>query len=317
MNEIRIDNLTGKQVIIAKNRRARPIDNKNRQEEQINSKLQYNHSKCPFCKGNEADTPYEIFKIGDENWSVRVVKNKYPTVMEDGDTIRGYHYVVIETPNHNKKLYKYKAEKWRDIFAAYKAAADKCFSDTDIKYIQIFKNYGREGGASLEHPHSQIVALNFTPQNKLLEDRYCKVCEEVESELLTVERLIWDRDNYIVYAPYGSSLQYQLRIAHKYHRSSIGEILSEDGIDELSKLFEEVFEIIYESLGDVPLNICYYIYKDSNCCQHFYVDILPRGSFFAGFEMSTEVYINTISPEEAANKFREATTYVQVNKVEL
>lgn len=317
MNEIRIDNLTGKQVIIATNRRARPIDNRNRQEDQVDSKLQYEHSDCPFCKGNEAETPCEILKIGDENWSVRVVKNKYPTVVEDGDTIKGYHYVVIETPNHNKKLYRYKAEKWRDIFTAYKDTAEKCFRDKDIKYLQIFKNYGREGGASLEHPHSQIVALNFTPQSKLLEDRYCKVCEEVDSELLAVERIVLDRGNYIVYAPYGSTLQYQLRIAHKHHKGSFEEILSNDGIDELSKLFEQVFKIIYENLGDIPLNICYYIYKDSNCYQHFYVDILPRGSFFAGFEMSTDVYINVISPEEAANKFREATTYVQVNKVEL
>ncbi|GFP74043.1 galactose-1-phosphate uridylyltransferase [Clostridium fungisolvens] len=317
MNEIRIDNITGKQVIIATNRRSRPIDNKNIQQKQVNSKLQYSHSECPFCKGNEAETPCEILKIGDENWSVRVVKNKYPTVTEDGDTIRGYHYVVIETPNHNKKLYKYKAEKWRDIFTAYKDAAYKCFRDKDIRYLQIFKNYGRQGGASLEHPHSQIVALNFTPQSKLMEDKYCKVCEEVESELIEVERIVLDRGNYIVYAPYGSTLQYQLRIALKHHRGSFEEILSEDGIDELSKLFEEVFKIIYESLGDIPLNICYYIYKDGNCYQHFYVDILPRGSFFAGFEMSTEVYINVISPEEAANKFREVTGYVQVSKVEL
>ncbi|GKU26841.1 galactose-1-phosphate uridylyltransferase [Clostridium folliculivorans] len=317
MNEIRIDNLTGKQVIIATNRRARPIDNRNRHEDKVNYKLQYKHSDCPFCKGNEEETPYEISKIGDENWSVRVVKNKYPTVIEDGDTIKGYHYVVIETPNHNKKLCQYKAEKWRDIFSAYKDAADKCFSDNDIKYLQIFKNYGREGGASLEHPHSQIVALNFTPQSKLMDDNYCKVCEEVESELLAVERIILDRDNYIVYAPYGSYVQYQIRIAYKKHIGSFEEIFSDNGIDELSKLFEHVFKIIYISLGDIPLNICYYIYKDSNCCQHFYVDILPRGSFFAGFEMSTEVYINTISPEEAANRFREVTAYVQVNKVEL
>ncbi|MBK1810354.1 DUF4931 domain-containing protein [Clostridium sp. YIM B02505] len=317
MNEIRIDNLTGKQVIIATNRRARPIDNRNRQEEHISSELQYNHSECPFCKGNESETPYEIFKVGDENWSVRVVKNKYPTVIEDGDTIKGYHYVVIETPKHNIKLYQYKAEKWRDIFVAYKDVADKCFSDKDIKYLQIFKNYGREGGASLEHPHSQIVALNFTPQSKVLDDNYCKVCEEVESELLAVKRIILDRGNYIVYAPYGSSLQYQLRIAYKHHKGSFEETFSEYGIDELSRLFEDVFKIIYESLGDIPLNICYYIYKDSNCYHHLYIDILPRGSFFAGFEMSTEVYINVISPEEAANKFRESTAYVHVNKVEL
>ncbi|WP_160677660.1 DUF4931 domain-containing protein [Clostridium sp. C8-1-8] len=310
MNEIRVDKLTGRQVIIATNRSKRPIHNNHKLRIPSDTDMSVHDIKCPFCRGNEEETPIEIYRIGKDPWNVRVVKNKYPTIVEDGEDIKGYHYVVIETLEHNTKLYQYDVEKWRDIFTAYKYTVEKCFEHKEIEFVQIFKNYGVKGGASLEHPHSQIIALNFTPLSRTSKSLGCLVCEEINEELSSKERVIFDNEYYVAYTPYGSYVQNQIRIAWRKHLSSPENVFNNDNIAKVSELMVEVFSIIYQSLGDISLNICYYIKKDNDSLSHFYIDIFPREGFFAGFEMSTQVFINVTSPEEAANKFRQAAAYV-------
>ncbi|WP_164880677.1 DUF4931 domain-containing protein [Clostridium manihotivorum] len=317
MNEIRVDKLTGRQVIIATNRSNRPIHSNHKLRISSDTDMPVHDIKCPFCKGNEEETPIEIYRTGKDHWKVRVVKNKYPTIVEDGESIKGYHYVVIETLEHNTKLYQYDVEKWRDIFTAYKYTVEKCFEDKDMAFIQIFKNYGVKGGASIEHPHSQIIALNFTPTSRTSKSSGCLVCEEINSELSFKERVIFDNEHYIVYSPYGSYVQNQIRIAWRKHSSSIEDVFNSENITRLSDLMAKVFSMIFHSLGDIALNICYYIEKNNDSLSHFYIDIFPREGFFAGFEMSTQVFINVTSPEEAANKFRQAANYVHDRQEEL
>src|SRR4051794_6215406 len=160
MQELVVDPLTGDRVILAPGRALRP-DTFRVQHEPAPPTV----ADCPFCAGNEHETPPEVARIGPgapdaPGWRVRVVPNKYPIV---GDGVDGAHEVVMLSPGHNADIGRLTIEQAIDVFAALRDRA-RFHLDRGCAYAQAFVNHGKAAGASIAHPHAQLVALDIVPE---------------------------------------------------------------------------------------------------------------------------------------------------------
>jgi len=175
--ELLKDPITNSWVIISTDRAKRPSDFV-RESVEI-----HNKGVCPFCYGNETRTPPELLAYGRNGgatntpgWNVRVVPNKFPALGIEGDLDRsgeglfdrmngvGAHEVIIETPDHNMTLARLDDKRILDVFFAFRDRMLDLKNDKRFRYILIFKNHGDAAGASLEHTHSQLIALPIVPK---------------------------------------------------------------------------------------------------------------------------------------------------------
>lgn len=304
MSNFRVSFETGEQVIYSANRAARPKDFN---DIKVGDIPEYKKD-CPFCPGNEESTPPTIYKVG-EPWIMRVVENKYPAVTMGNETVKGLHYVVVENNKHNKNIDELSIEDLENLLRLYIKISNDMYKNPEIQYVQIFKNYKREAGASLEHPHSQIIGVNFIPNNILREldvskDYYygkesCMYCDEIDKEKKIVKRVVFEDEYFIVICPYASFYQYQTQILPKRHISSINS-LTDDEIKSLTTVLKRLLNSYKKSLGDIAYNMYFHsIYKEVKE-YHFHIDICPRTNIHAGFEISTGAIINSVYPEDAA-----------------
>lgn len=294
------DAFTDKEVIFCKGRGKRPIV----------SGGKISKDQCPFCPGAEEDTPQTIMSVGNP-WTMRVIENKYPAVASldnENFDIRGLHYVVIETNNHYKKLSDFKDEEISQLLKLYIDMIKYIKKYKEINHIQIFKNYKREAGASMDHIHSQILATNNIPNKYLKEEEKlklyiektgrCMICDEINEEIKEKDRVVYEGKYFLAYCPKGSILAYTVRIVPKVHTKSMEEF-SEEEISELSYIYVKVIKNLDNILQDPPINICYYFIKESSY-YHFYIEFYPRKNNLAGYELSTDIMLNSVCPEDAA-----------------
>ena len=237
-------------------------------------------NKCVhFCIGNENQTPPEIAAYRREDslpntpdWDVRTVPNKYSAfnlqkeliIVSDGlnrsCTGVGQHEVIIETPEHGIELHEFTVDRITMIFNMFKERYLALASDDRIKYIQIYKNRGIFAGASLEHSHSQIPALPMVPQvNKGLskyfqEESRCLICDMIEQELLTDERVIYKGEEFIVICPYAPRFAYEVWIVPVKHTPHFAEISSSQ-LEELALICKKVLQTIIACLDNPAYNI--------------------------------------------------------------
>ena len=327
MTEIRKDPITGREVIVAVERGQRPSDF--RIEDEGLEDVEYLKS-CPFCIGNEYDTPKEKDRFTNrEGWSVRVIPNLYSALTLDSNIISsndkifssengiGIHEVIVESPKHNKNIFNMSVDEIRDILRMFKVRHNEAINDENINYVSIFKNYKSRSGASLEHPHSQIIASSIIPSfikeelNNTLkyhdENHNCIYCHILDREISLLERVIINNDKFVVFAPYASRYKYETVIFPKEHSYCFGEINDEE-IYELAKVLKDLYNRKKKVLGDFPFNL--YIHttpKDSSKYRdsyHWHIHITPRLSIPAGYELGTDIYINTIAPEKVAKSLR-------------
>ncbi|GFR34627.1 galactose-1-phosphate uridylyltransferase [Thermobrachium celere] len=305
MSNFRISFETGEQVIYSAKRAARPKDFN--YSDDINS---LEHKKdCPFCVGNEENTPPTVYKVG-EPWIMRVVENKFPAVtMNTDEFVKGIHYVVIESNKHNRNIDSFDFEELEKLIRLYITVASDMYKNPEIQYVQIFKNYKREAGASLEHPHSQIIGVNFIPNNILKEldisrDYYygkesCIYCDEIEKEIVVNKRIVIENEHFIVICPYASMYQYQTQILPKRHISSLFS-LTDAEIKSLSAMLKDLLNRYRRCLGDIAYNMYFHFISKEVKEYHLHIDICPRTNIHAGFEISTGAIINSVYPEDAA-----------------
>ncbi len=334
MSEIRYCPVRGERVIISPNRLHRPVDfTVCQKSEDIDIK------ECPFERGRESFTPKEIFSIRNERgeWLVRVVANLYHALSVENQKRSyregffeycegvGAHEVVIETPDHFKKMKDYSVLDFKNYLFALKNRYIDLQKDIRFEYISIFKNHGINAGATLKHPHSQIIATPFISKdikeeierkreyfkkhNRALMDDM--VNEEIKSE----KRVIFSNEDFVAFAPYGSFFPFEVFIASLNPIPSLA-FLDDRALFSLSEVFLKVFQKMYKVLGDFDFNI---IFKNSppkteqrdpdffyemDKFYRFYIQITPRLYKFAGFEIATKVHINPLPPEEAAKKLK-------------
>ncbi|EOD01537.1 galactose-1-phosphate uridylyltransferase [Caldisalinibacter kiritimatiensis] len=327
MPELRKDPVTGKHVIIAIERGKRPSDLKETNEE-IKPKSYV--ETCPFCVGNEEKTPPEIDRIENENeWVTRVVPNKFPALSMESECEDsnqrlfwkkngvGYHEVIIETRDHSKSLFNMEVNDFVNILKTYKKRYNELINKDEIKYVSIFKNYKKKAGASLEHSHSQAIALPLVPNlvkeeleaSKKYFEKYkrCIFCDIINEEIKDDKRIVINDDHFVVLAPFASIYNYELMIIPKAHQHSFKDI-TENELKMLAESMKEVFNRLNKVIGDFPFNMYIHTlpkgmekYKKS---YHWHIEISPRLSNHAGLELGSGIYINTVAPEDAVKNLR-------------
>ncbi|MGH2400106.1 MAG: galactose-1-phosphate uridylyltransferase, partial [bacterium] len=294
---------------------------------------------CPFCEGHETQTPPEIFAFrrpgtapNTPGWRVRVVSNKFPALRIEGDTDRtsvgifsrmdgvGAHEVIVETPEHHSHLGLLPVDQLADVIRAYLNRYRDLKNDTRFEYALLFRNHGRTAGASLSHPHSQLIALPVVPKRAREEleaaERYfgkqgqCIYCAMLTQEEDARERVVWQNEHFIVLEPYASRFPFETWILPKVHQSDFGS-LTPDLEMPLARSLRETLYRLNTCLNNPPYNFIVHTspYRDgSSHSYHWHIEIIPRLTQVAGFEWGSGFYINTVPPEDAARYLREVTS---------
>lgn len=288
----RIDYLTNDEIYIASLRNNRPISHKSIQEDDLAEKSKVD---CPFCEHN--DHVLGDITVYDEQYGIRFVKNLYPVV--DGDD--GIHEVVIESKNHMSKLQTMDSLHIARVLQLIQQRVEYMYETEGIQYVQVFKNEGEHSGASLYHTHWQIINLRSIPHKvdyiaKQFEKYYkenssCYLCDNNE------KNIIIDNESIKVVVPYAQRSNYTVRIMPKQHISNFFDI--DDGtILEIAHTIKKMC-IAYEQLKLNSYNILLYTSANKlDETSHCYIEMMPRVGRFAGFELSTNSYITTMSSEE-------------------
>ncbi len=321
-NEIREDYILGYKVLIAENRNLRP--------ESFKKTKVSKSGKDYFAPGNESETPKEIGRIGTEKkWLIRWFENKFPlfnpNVEEKKEKYnplyqsmpaKGFHEIIVGTPNKNKELEDFTPKQVEELLKVYASEIERLHSDKKIKYVLVFKNKGPNAGASVNHEHTQIVALPFIPpradEKMSSSNRYfrtrkkCIYCELMNEEKKT-ERFIFENKSFIVLAPYASRFNFEALILPKAHKTSFKEFLPKD-YEDLSEALLFVLKRLKKLNLDYNI-VLYYepqfkAYKEKNSGLHFHIEILPRRQVWAGFELGSGIIVNEVSPETAAKFYR-------------
>ncbi len=292
---------------------------------------------CPFCDGNESLTPPEIEAIAERErapntggWKVRVVPNKFPALRIEGELDKqgiglydmsngiGAHEVIIDSPHHFKGLSELEDKEVEYVIRAYRSRSLDLRKDKRFKYILIFKNVGAQAGASLEHGHSQLIALPMVPKNVKEEvkgshhyyefrDR-CIFCDMMAYELDVKERIVFEADKFLAFCPLSSRFSFETWIIPKKHLSDFGAITDEE-ITALSKVLKETIRRLKKVLGEHPYNYIIHtipINTDTHLGYHWHIEIMPKLTRVAGFEWGSGFYIVFTPPELAAKYLREA-----------
>jgi UDPglucose--hexose-1-phosphate uridylyltransferase len=294
---------------------------------------------CPFCAGNEAMTPPEVLIFPDDeaqassrDWSVRVVPNKYPALVpeESGKIIAGENYeissglgvheVIIESPRHVTDIASLSEKQFEKILRAYRTRMMVLRADSRFRYILVYKNQGNEAGATLEHAHSQLIALPMIPKHAFEEitaakayyqtNGRCIFCHLIRKETGARQRVVAENAGFVVICPFAPRFPYETWILPKKHLSSFAQDSQYEDSD-LAGILRDTLIRLGLSLANPPFN--YFIHsgpthEDENNYYHWHLEILPKLVRIGGFEWGSGSYINTVTPEESARLLRESIT---------
>ena len=328
MPELRKDPILGRWVIISQERENRPCIY---EDTVLNTE---NVKDCPFCPSNEKCTPPEILSYKNssaDSWQVRVVSNKYPALKiecqsdckKEGlyeflDGV-GAHEVIIETPEHIKHMADMDRGNLALVFKAFKDRIVDLRGDKRFKYILVFKNYKSLAGATLEHPHSQLIALPMIPIRVEQElegakkyydkNNVCVFCDIMKQEQNAKKRVICQNDKFIAFVPFASRFPYETWILPKKHLGHF-ENTSDEDMEALSEIAGLHMRKLKKLLGEVPFNFMIHsspLTEKENKYYHWHIEIFPNLSKAAGFEWGSGFYINYLPPEEAAEKLNKVT----------
>ena len=325
MPEFRKDPTVDRWVIIATERAKRPVH-----REASDTAL------CPFCAGNESLTPPEVLVFRDQsdpsglpNWTVRVVPNKYPALVPDGSRLEttgenyearigtGAHEVIIESPHHVTDVTLLSESQFGAVLRAYRSRIMELRTDKRFRYILIYKNQGTEAGATLEHVHSQLIAMPMIPKLILEEietaknyyqaNRRCVFCDVIRQETAG-ERFVSGNARYLVICPFAPRFPYETWILPKQHASLFERSTQQDDVD-LARILRETLIRLNRSLGSPAFN--YFIHSNpldqgENNTYHWHMEIIPKLIQVGGFEWGSGSYINTVTPEQSARSLRAA-----------
>lgn len=332
-SEFRQDIISGDWILVASKREEyskKAFEKMNaKKKEETSEKIK----KCPFenpqksGNGNPVlmlDKNRKKINLGKNNWFAQIISNKNPALETDYEICPqtkilgpysnmnavGFHEIVI-TRDHRRSIAKLTEAEIETLIFAYKSRYLSLANEKCLKYILIFHNSGKEAGASVNHPHSQIMALPIIPPDVVRslnghnlyfeKNKKCAHCEALKWELETNKRIIYKNSDFVALCPYASHFNFEIRIFPTKHKSKFEEI-TESEIKSLADIFKNVFGKIYDKLSNPPYNFFIhtapvnYIYD-----YHWHIEILPRFSIWGGMELGTGIEVIVISPEKAAS----------------
>jgi UDPglucose--hexose-1-phosphate uridylyltransferase len=296
MSQLRHDQLSGRDVIVAAGRAARPTTFAPRKEADTGL------AACPFCPGHEAETPPEVARVGGgapngPGWMVRAFPNLYPIV----DT----HEVVVLSPDHDRSLADLDDH---EATAVVRLLRDRVRTHLDAgdPFGFAIVNHLRDAGASIAHPHAQVFALEVVPRD--VEDALARIAaagvDPVEVDGASDDLVVERSDDVTVWCPRASTSRYLVRIAHADGGPAF-DAASDDTLDAVALALRDSVRRLRAVLGDAPYNVVVHTAPRHREPFHWYVEVTPRISVTAGFEQATGVLVNTTPPEDAAVALRE------------
>lgn len=328
-SELRFDLVSRDWVIISPNRAKRPKAIKKKEEIKETDTV-----NCPFCNVHNQEEPKLILRDKKEidnfsNWTTCVIPNKYPALIPDLELEEdieggiyekmnavGFHELVI-TSDHKKHMADFSVEKVEEVFLAYKKRYLSLMKKRHVNHISIFHNHGERAGASISHPHSQIITTPLIDvdllgslsnakrhYNKTGECIYCKM---IKWDRKDKKRVVFENKDFIAVCPFASKHAFQVIISPKKHKPYF-ENITERELKEFSIIFSTVMKKIKKGLGEVDYN--FYMHnspcdKKDHKYYHYHWTIIPRSAVYAGFEIGTKMEISVMRPEDSAQFLRE------------
>jgi len=331
-SELRFDIVSKDWVVIATGRARRPETFKKEKREVMEEPK----VSCPFCNIEGQEKPTLIFSHGKKvektekipkNWTLVVIPNKFPAVLP-GESLReraegpyqimdgvGFHEVVV-TKDHTRDMSRFSVKEIKEVLDAYQERYLELMNEKFVNYVSIFHNHGSEAGASISHPHSQIMAIPVTDpdiQNSLIGSRRywdyhqkCIHCEMIKWDKETGVRIVFENEDFLALCPFASRMAFQVRIYPKEHLSYFERVNDKQKM-ALAEAFQVALKKLRGALGEFSYN---FFLRTSPCDgkdyshYHWHFEILPRTSIPAGFEFGAGIEISTIEPEKAAEYLR-------------
>lgn len=293
--------------------------------------------RCPFCPGNEEMTPpadLVLVKRDDtlikqsesegeavKDWIVRVFPSKRPLVQPNAppsyndyphysEPAIGYHYILVATPDHDSSFAKIDTEQWTNVLASLQDKVRWLYSQKGVSYVAVFIDNGKDAGASISHPHMQIVTTPTVPpiveseaetvQNTLNELGRCPMCQVVNSEL-GGPRQILSTDFYLAFTPWMSRHSYEFWIYPRRHQTSILKI-SQKEMKDLALILRSTLGGMAKALNNPCFNLVFHSSSEKKTTKqiHWHIEIYPRSTVWSGLELGNGIYVNNVSPESAA-----------------
>lgn len=335
LSELRRDYILDRWVVIAPHRRKRPTDFAEKRA------VERGPTICPFCPGNEHMTPpASLVYVPDgaggvkreedrgdarhKNWVVRCFPNLYPAFSSDAPEVTstrgilwraaralGHHEVLVESPNHDEHPGVARVSQLVHVVNAIRDRVSAFMAKDYVKYVSVFRNHGSSAGASLSHPHMQIIAMPIAP--KVLSEEMdksreyyvkhgrCIFCDIINEERRS-ERLIYEDHDFVIIAPWASINPFEFWIMPKRHQPTILD-LKEDEVRSFALTLRLSLGGLRSLLNDPPYN--FGLHMAPSEYYHWHLEVYPALSIWAGLEKSMGVYINSVTPEEAAGYLRE------------
>ena len=325
-SELRQDLVTGEWMVVSAIRGKRPDEFVQREPS-----MDSNTEACLFCDPvkSKQEKDVLIYETADGDWSLRVFPNKFPAFARPkGGAVRhqeegpyfwmdaiGYHEVIV-TRDHWKHIGRMEPLAVAELLDAFQSRYISLMNKKSVNYIDIFHNHGPSAGASVPHPHSQLMAVPIVSpfvqaeldgaEEYYRQNKHCVYCAMIAWERENGKRIVFENEEFVVYCPFASRANFEMCLAPKKHKPYFERITDEEKVAAGAAL-REAIRRLSDKLNDPDLN--FYIHTSPCDGQdyphfHWHIEILPKLNVWAGFEISTGIDIITLSPEDAAEFLR-------------
>jgi UDPglucose--hexose-1-phosphate uridylyltransferase len=322
------DPIVGRWVIIATEQRAAAVRSRA-------AAAARDARALPVLPGTENKTPHEVYVAGRSSsapangpgWAVRVVPNRFPALKIEGDLDReaegiydrmngiGAHEVIIETPRHERQMKDLSDAELTEVLFSFKARILDLRNDLRFRYILLFKNQGQLAGASLDHAHSQLIALPVVPRQVVEEiegakrhyehKERCIFCDIVGQERKERARLVHENDEFLVFAPWAPRSPFETWIMPKRHESNF-EAEPKERLAQCAQALGTTLRRLAAALADPAFNFIVHSNpapRRGSPSYHWHIEVMPALTQ-VGVRVGLRVPHQPVPPEEAAEFLR-------------